>query len=118
MATGTQVDAGDRAALRGVLNGADAHRLAADGDLRERELLDDFVALVDDVEDFVLALGMFPRLGYMRVWGKLTAAWNWRPVGLSPFDRARERLLSRMLIVLTALSAAFVPVLAILTSVW
>jgi hypothetical protein len=22
---------------------------------------------------FVLALGMFPRLGYLRVWGKLTA---------------------------------------------
>ena len=30
---------------------------------------------------FVLALGMFPRLGYARVWGKLTA-------GLAGLDRA------------------------------
>jgi hypothetical protein len=33
---------------------------------------------------FVLALGMFPRLGYLRVWGELTA-------GLAGLDLPRRR---------------------------
>ncbi len=36
---------------------------------------------------FVLALGLFPQLGYLRVWGKLTA----RLAGLSLGIRRRRR---------------------------
>jgi hypothetical protein len=58
------------------------------------ELVDDVLAQTGTVQRrlrdlpsragvyFIVALGLFPRLGYARVWGKLTAglaAWTWRP---------------------------------------
>jgi hypothetical protein len=44
---------------------------------------------------FVLALGMFPRLGYVRVWGKLTAGLEGLPVAC-PSEKALRDLRRRL----------------------
>jgi transposase IS4-like protein/DDE family transposase len=44
---------------------------------------------------FLLALGMFPRLGYARVWGKLTAGLAGMPVGC-PSEKALRDLRRRL----------------------